>query len=515
MALAHRPGIREAVLVDNLEAHAPAGPGTADDSEDRLAPIQDQLRWLREAGFANVDRQWRWHGFALMVGERLEAPTRRCPSGDDPAATPWRPPSGSASSGSSCDEQRWLVAPSETRRWLGGCRLATGGGVGRAVFVAACGLAALGLVGCDLGVPATAYGAAGTQVAAGDVNGDGHTDFFVGMVPGTLAGNFLVNDGAGAFGSIQMPFVSAPAPISGGTRTIRLADVDSDGFDDMVWAIADPKDPSSDEFSLAVLPNDGDGGFGAVAFGPALTLADGANSWLRSAVGDVSGDGHPDVVMYATGQPVSTWLGDGAGGFGEVVQTTLSQWVVGGVQLADLDADGRDDLVLAGATASSEPVGIVHVGLSDGTGAFPDPVAYPTAPQPSVGGVGAIAAGDIDADGDQDLVGPNVASGAPTASLTLLLNNGDGTFALPVERTVPLAASQVSTADFDSDGYVDLLLVSDTEAKILFGDGTTRFPRERVLASHGLVSVGELSGDAEPDITFRAPDTLTVFLNAL
>lgn len=46
---------------------------TADDPEDRLAPIETQLRWLREAGLANVDCQWRWRGFALMVGERLDA----------------------------------------------------------------------------------------------------------------------------------------------------------------------------------------------------------------------------------------------------------------------------------------------------------------------------------------------------------------------------------------------------------------------------------------------------------
>jgi SAM-dependent methyltransferase len=41
----------------------------ADDPEDRLAPVEDQLTWMRAAGFTNVDCLWRWRGFALLVGE--------------------------------------------------------------------------------------------------------------------------------------------------------------------------------------------------------------------------------------------------------------------------------------------------------------------------------------------------------------------------------------------------------------------------------------------------------------
>ena len=43
---------------------------TQDDPEDRLAPVENQLAWMREAGMENVDCLWRWRGFALMVGER-------------------------------------------------------------------------------------------------------------------------------------------------------------------------------------------------------------------------------------------------------------------------------------------------------------------------------------------------------------------------------------------------------------------------------------------------------------
>ncbi len=46
---------------------------TADDPEDRLAPVEDQLAWMRAAGLANVDCLWRWRGFAVLAGE---APSR-------------------------------------------------------------------------------------------------------------------------------------------------------------------------------------------------------------------------------------------------------------------------------------------------------------------------------------------------------------------------------------------------------------------------------------------------------
>jgi SAM-dependent methyltransferase len=63
----------------NLEVVASATPelhrqflaliGRADDDpEDRLAPVESQLLWMREAGLAQVDCIWRWRGFALLVG---------------------------------------------------------------------------------------------------------------------------------------------------------------------------------------------------------------------------------------------------------------------------------------------------------------------------------------------------------------------------------------------------------------------------------------------------------------
>lgn len=40
---------------------------TADDPEDQLSPVSDQLTWLREAGFATAAAMWQWRGFALLA----------------------------------------------------------------------------------------------------------------------------------------------------------------------------------------------------------------------------------------------------------------------------------------------------------------------------------------------------------------------------------------------------------------------------------------------------------------
>jgi cyclopropane fatty-acyl-phospholipid synthase-like methyltransferase len=50
---------------------------TADDAEDELAGVEEQLQWMREAGLVNVDCLWRWRGFALLVGDSPRARTRR------------------------------------------------------------------------------------------------------------------------------------------------------------------------------------------------------------------------------------------------------------------------------------------------------------------------------------------------------------------------------------------------------------------------------------------------------
>ena len=42
---------------------------TADDPEDRLVSVEDQVRWMTGAGLVDADCLWRWRGFALLVAD--------------------------------------------------------------------------------------------------------------------------------------------------------------------------------------------------------------------------------------------------------------------------------------------------------------------------------------------------------------------------------------------------------------------------------------------------------------
>lgn len=104
----------------------------------------------------------------------------------------------------------------------------------------------------------------------------------------------------------------------------------------------------------------------------------------------------------------------------------------------------------------------------------------------------------------------------PTNTMSLLLNNGDGTFAAAVERPAPLNAPRgLEATGVDGDGHVDLLAVGPDGSALRFGDGTTEFPRDRDVAAKGRVVVEDLNGDGRPDLAFRVDGKVDVFLNNL
>ncbi len=170
-----------------------------------------------------------------------------------------------------------------------------------------------------------------------------------------------------------------------------------------------------------------------------------------------------------------------------------------GLAVADFNHDGDQDVAVANDLGGS---GTVSILLGNGDGTFAAPVSYPTGH-----GCLAVAVGDFNGDTIPDLVAVNERSafGETDGSLTILLGNGDGTFRVVnniPESEVPNAAF---VADFNNDGKQDIGVANFYGESISIyrgnGDGTFQGPVD--YAATGFVNratLGDLNGDGQPDI---------------
>src|SRR5262249_41243526 len=89
------------------------------------------------------------------------------------------------------------------------------------------------------------------------------------------------------------------------------------------------------------------------------------------------------------------------------------------------------------------------------------------------------------------------------STVSILLNNGDGTFQPAVSYLNGVAGSQVAVGDFNNDGILDLAAGAGDGVHILFGNGDGTFSHPEIVCSHcveGSVAVGDLNGDGNLDI---------------
>ena len=125
------------------------------------------------------------------------------------------------------------------------------------------------------------------------------------------------------------------------------------------------------------------------------------------AVGDVNGDGKADIVVGNAGDgTVSVLLNDGGGTFApqQVYRTGIPaiapSYTTSSIELADLSGDGRPDIVFSYNTwTNTVPDGTVTVLPNNGDGTFGAPTSYTVGICPS-----SVAVADLNGDGSPDLV---------------------------------------------------------------------------------------------------------------
>jgi uncharacterized protein (TIGR03437 family) len=325
-------------------------------------------------------------------------------------------------------------------------------------------------------------------VAEGDVNGDKLPD--IALTDSESNNLYLeVSKGKGVFASpVAYALPATPGPLA-------MADLNNDGNADVIVATTS---------GLAVLLGSSSGSLSAVR-----SFGSGA-SFNSVTVADFNGDGKPDVASAnGTAGAVSIFLGNGDGSFQSPRQISFASGLMPiGTASADVNRDGKADLIVALSPSDSSQSGVLAVLLGNGDGTFQNPT-YIQLPGPllqqGVGGatVAALAVGDLNGDSKPDIV--TVLSTGPN-QVAVLLGNGNGTFGGPILTTTNTYPPQMAIADLNGDGKPDLILgdcCGLSEASFLAGNGDGAFQAELQFPSGPNpvgIAVADFDGDGTLDL---------------
>jgi hypothetical protein len=182
------------------------------------------------------------------------------------------------------------------------------------------------------------------------------------------------------------------------------------------------------------------------------------------------------------------------------------------VTTADFNHDNHPDIAAASTGSSG---GSVSVFLNNGDGTFAAPVDYPVGG--AIGAVLFITEADLNADGNADLLVIDLA-GISNRFLYILLGNGDGTFQPAKLIEAGAQPDYVAAGDFNRDGNLDLVvtnLLSDGTVSILLGNGDGTFQLPVAYAAGGspmAVAVGDFNGDDNLDLVTVHNATACIFM---
>ncbi len=230
---------------------------------------------------------------------------------------------------------------------------------------------------------------------------------------------------------------------------VQAADFDGDGDIDLVVAVF-----GYARGEVLMLENLGDG-----TFRDRVLLA--KPGIIHVPVGDLNGDGFPDIAAVATQDEEEVWtlINDGKGHFTPNRVYFSNNYDVGGAGLvmADLDKDGDLDLILPQGDNLEDRYSWPQsyhgcVWLENmGNGTFkPHQIAQ-------FGGTYAAAVADFDGDGDLDIVLVSYLTDPMTPSIVWLENDGHQNFTTHQLDTAPVGLVTVAAGDLNGDGKADIV----------------------------------------------------------
>jgi hypothetical protein len=230
-------------------------------------------------------------------------------------------------------------------------------------------------------------------------------------------------------------------------------------------------------------------GNGAGTFGPGTDYAVGSAP-SSVVLADLNGDGRRDLITADAGvNNAAVRLGNGAGAFALPVYYHVGRSPQF-VEVGDLNGDGIPDLVVVNAGDNT-----VAVFRGNGKGGFGTPTSYAVGHTPR-----GVALGDLNGDGKLDLVTANGGDG----TISVRLGKGNGTFGPGTSYAVGTAPRFVALADLGGSGHLDAITANfDDTVTVLSGTGTGSFGSAAHYAGGSgpnAVAVADVNGDGLPDL---------------
>jgi len=332
--------------------------------------------------------------------------------------------------------------------------------------------------------------AAVNAVAVADLDGDGRDEVLCASDRGLLF--YSISDTGGL-----RPMLP-PVAISGVLHDVLVADFDNNGTLDIAVGGLAPGMETVQVWSKI------GGSYSSLPIDPAV-VALGAGDL---AAGDLNGDGTQELAIAA--------------GFEARVLVIRSGWTVpialpvqgiSVTEIIDIDRDGDLELLVSGAGGLR-----VLENQVPGLFQFVDVTQGVFAPIATWGG--SLACGDIDGDGDSDLVLQGYIPGAPFSGLVLYTNNGAGQYSGSFLGGISTTIASMFVEDVDLDGIADLVL-----ATLVAGESAVRFgapgappsavPGRSALALKGAAVLADLDRDGDLDLLAArdAADRFAVLTN--
>ncbi|MGB7639858.1 MAG: FG-GAP-like repeat-containing protein [Terriglobales bacterium] len=328
---------------------------------------------------------------------------------------------------------------------------------------------------------------------------------------------------ANPLASAKSLFLPAVAYQTGGTGAGAMAVGDLNGDGNLDVAVANSCGAVCPNGAVSVSLGNGDG-----TFKPAVLYDTGGQYNNGVVIADVNGDGHPDLIVtnmcvigeancgtgLAADGVVGVLLGRGDGTFEPVVLYDAGGETTESLAVADVNRDGKLDVIVTNWDDRFSGNNSIGVLLGNGDGTFQAALPY------SSGGCGreafSVAAGDLDLDGNPDLIVANAngdIGSCGQGTVGVLLGNGDGTFQPAVQYDAGgLLTSSAILLDVNGDGYLDAVVTNACgpscrgtgSVAILFGNGDGTLQRAALYSSGNAgtssAAFGYVNGDDNLDL---------------